>query len=194
MREREFLRWKKKTLGEKSATSSAETVARVCTKATSLRSTGAKNASNDGDLRLRNDENIAAVAIHPTLRFFFLLDRRRKPNIEEIQKTEILVCSSVKPRNSAHRKTMKQSQQLLFVNVVGFVVVAAAVVVVESSKVRETEREWGVFGLFNLAESASFERKKGPNFQGFLFPSFFIYLFFLSLGIFFERRLHCRLG
>jgi hypothetical protein len=37
---------------------------------------------------------------------------------------------------------MKQSQQLLFVNVVGFVVVAAAVVVVESSKVRETEREF----------------------------------------------------
>jgi hypothetical protein len=89
---------------------------------------------------------------------------------------------------------MKQSQQLLFVNVVGFVVVAAAVVVVESSKVRETEREWGVFGLFYLAESASFERKKGLNFHGFLFPSFFIYLFFLSLGIFFERRLHCRLG
>ena len=42
---------------------SLEIAARVCTKATSVKSTGAKNASNDGDLRLRSDENIAAVAI-----------------------------------------------------------------------------------------------------------------------------------
>jgi hypothetical protein len=72
---------------------------------------------------------------------------------------------------------MKQSQQLLFVNVVGFVVVAAAVVVVESSKVRETEREWAfLFGRIRV-----FRAEKGSEFPRLSF-SFFFYLFIFSLS------------
>ncbi|KAM1456789.1 hypothetical protein ACFX13_034889 [Malus domestica] len=59
----EFRRWKEKDLSEKEETISAVTETRVCTRATSERSTGAKNASREGDLRRRIDENIAAEAM-----------------------------------------------------------------------------------------------------------------------------------
>lgn len=63
MREREFLRWNGGVLQEKEAMRSAATAIRVSTSATSVRSTGARNASSDGDRRRLIEENIAADAI-----------------------------------------------------------------------------------------------------------------------------------
>lgn len=62
-RDLEFLFWNEKNLSEKDEAISAVTETRICTSATSERFTGAKNASKEGDLRRRSDENIAAEAM-----------------------------------------------------------------------------------------------------------------------------------
>ena len=69
IRDREFLRWKKKQRFEKQDTISLATEMRVWTNATALKSTGARNASNVGDLLRRSDEKIAPEAIQEILGF-----------------------------------------------------------------------------------------------------------------------------
>ena len=63
MRAREFRRWKGNRWPEKQDAMSPATEMRVPSNATSERSTGARNASSDGDRRRRSDENMAAEAI-----------------------------------------------------------------------------------------------------------------------------------
>lgn len=119
MRERELLRWKKNDLGEKLETSSFDTNARVCTKATSDRSTGAKNASKHGDLRLLRDEKMAAVAIQRSNNFLFSTqrdrgkekDRKKNPEIRDLKKPILFEPNkcSMKAQKLENEKTMKQS-------------------------------------------------------------------------------------
>lgn len=63
----EFFRWKNSNIllsPENDEISSLETTCKVSNRAAFGRSTGARNASNEGDLRRRNDENIAADTIY----------------------------------------------------------------------------------------------------------------------------------
>ena len=71
IREREFLRWKGKGQSEKHVMRSPATATSVRTSVASERSTGARNASSDGDRRRRSDENITPKGIGKFV-FFFL--------------------------------------------------------------------------------------------------------------------------
>lgn len=63
IRDLEFLLWKWNGASEKDETRSEVNEARVWTRATSVRSTAARNASRDGDLRRRKDEKMEVFVI-----------------------------------------------------------------------------------------------------------------------------------